>query len=245
MRNVSTIGVLGGMGPQATNHFCSLITSLTPATCDQDHIPVITFNNSRIPSRLDAVLRGAASPLPELIRTARALQEAGADFLVMPCNSAHFYIDELRDEVGIPILDMVEHTVDFVVRSMPDVQKVGILASSATIESRLYLHPFLKQDIALLTPLPSHQRTVMDAIFGDDGVKAGKLEGPRQSLYMVADTLLDCGAEAVLAGCTEVSVAFENQAYQFTFIDPLRIMAQVSVERALSHAHGKYPAHAR
>jgi aspartate racemase len=245
MPNVSTIGVLGGMGPQATNHFCSLITSMTPALCDQDHIPVITFNNSKIPSRLDAVLRGAASPLPELIKTARMLQDAGADFIVMPCNSAHFYMDELRDEVTIPILDMVEYTVDHVCRTMPDLAKVGILASSATIESRLYLHPLLQHDVALLTPLPSHQRTVQDAIFGEEGIKAGHLDGPRQSLYMVADTLLECGAEAILAGCTEVSLAFEKQDYQFTFIDPLRIMAQVSVETALAKTYGKHPVHAR
>lgn len=245
MPNVSTIGVLGGMGPQATNHFCRLITTLTPATCDQEHIPVVSFNNSRIPSRLDAVLRGATSPLPELIKSARVLQDAGADFIVMPCNSAHFYIDELQQEVTIPILDMVEHTVEYVAQNLPHVQKVGILASSATIESRLYLHPFLKHDIGLLTPLPSHQRTVMDAIFGEDGIKAGKLDEPREALNTVADTLLECGAEAILGGCTEVSLAFENEAHTFTFIDPLRIMAQVSIELALSKANGKHPVHAR
>jgi aspartate/glutamate racemase len=130
MRNVLTIGVLGGMGPQATNYLCSLITEMTPARTDQEHIPVIAYNNSAIPSRLDAVLRGGPSPVPELVATARKLETAGADFIIMPCNTAHFFIEDVVAALGIPVLDMIELTVQHIRGAMPEVQQVGILAST-------------------------------------------------------------------------------------------------------------------
>jgi aspartate racemase len=241
MRNVLTIGVLGGMGPQATNYLCSLITEMTPARTDQEHIPVIAYNNSAIPSRLDAVLRGGPSPVPELVATARKLETAGADFIIMPCNTAHFFIEDVVAALGIPVLDMIELTVQHIRGAMPEVQQVGILASTATIESKLYLHPFMKTDINLLTPLPSHQRTVMEAIYGERGIKAGFVEEQLPALNMVAEALTDCGADVILAGCTEISLAFSKQQNQFTLIDPLRVIAQTAVERAL--VHGKHLVH--
>ncbi|HEY9717624.1 MAG TPA: amino acid racemase [Trichormus sp.] len=234
MNPVSTIGILGGMGPQATNYFCSLITSLTNATSDQEHIPVITFNNSLIPSRNDALLRGGASPVPELVKTARVLEQAGADFILMPCNTAHCYIDDVVRAVAIPIIDMIQLTLDHIRDTMPHVKTVGILASSATIDTGLYQRPLAQASIVSIAPTAENQHLVMEAIFGKQGIKAGSLTMPRQSLFDVGGSLIASGADVIIAGCTEVSLVLRDQQPPFPFIDPLTLLAQTAVDRALA-----------
>ncbi len=133
MTCVLTIGVLGGMGPEATNRLCALITACTPATKDQDHIPVITYNNSLILERVGAVSGRTESPVPEIIRTARVLEKAGAEILLMPCNLAHHFIIEVQTSVNIPVLNMIEETVNFAVAHYPNLRNVGLLASTPTI----------------------------------------------------------------------------------------------------------------
>jgi len=220
------------MGPQATNYFCSLVTSLTSASSDQEHIPVITFNNSLIPSRHDALVRGGVSPVPELVKTARVLEQAGADFILMPCNTAHFYIDDVARAVCVPIIDMVQLTVDHIADAMPQVRTIGILASSASIDTGLYQRPLADAGVVTLAPAPANQHLVMEAIFGDQGIKAGCVTSPRQSLFAVGQTLIDSGAEVVLAACTEVSLAFRDEPPPFPLVDPLILLAQTAVDRA-------------
>lgn len=242
MDNFSTIGIVGGMGPEATNRLAALITALTPARRDQDHIPVIIFNNPGIPDRVSGIRRSGVSPLPEIIRTAQVLEQAGAAFLLMPCNLAHVYIAEVQKAIHIPLLNMIEETVKFTIENYPQCRKVGLVASTPTIESGIYEKAFLKKSVILISPDRDEQETkVMRAIYGKDGIKGGHKTKPRVLLKEVARHLTEKGAEVVVAGCTEASlVMMPNNSC--VVIDPLTIMAGVAVKRAMatSDSHARH-----
>lgn len=237
MSRTLTIGVLGGMGPEATNQLCALITANTAVSRDQDHIPVITFNNPSIPDRVKAVRGsgGALSPVPEMSRTAQILERAGADMLLMPCNLAHFFIADVQASVRIPVLNMIEETVSFTVENYPQCRCVGILASTPTIECGIYDRAFRRHDNHLLAPGAEDQADkVMEAIYGNDGIKCGHKSKPRNLLLDAAKRLLEEGAEVIIAGCTEVSLVLSQKDSPFVVIDPLEIIARVAVRHARS-----------
>lgn len=233
MAMVSTIGVLGGMGPEATNRLCALITELTPVSKDQEHIPVITFNNSLIPERVGAICGNTKSPVPEMIRTARVLEQAGADMILMPCNLAHYFIEEVQSEIEVPLLNMIEETVKFVVARHPNVHKVGLLASTQTIKQRLYNNAFAQYQRDVISPEASEQESkVMEAIYGERGIKCGHKDGPRALLMEAALKLATEGAQLIIAGCTEVSLVLEQNSLPFPVVDPMEILARVAIEKA-------------
>ena len=242
MRSVSTIGVLGGMGPEATNRLCALITAATPARTDQEHIPVITFNNSLIPPRVEAILGGGESPVPEMIRTARVLEEAGASLLVMPCNLAHYFIAEVQAGVRVPVLNMIEETVKFAASKYPGFRTAGLLASTPTIKYSLYENAFARYQKAIVTPSESTQQAkVMTAIYGERGIKSGHRSAPRALLIEAARELIAQGAELIIAGCTEISLVLDADAAQCPLIDPLEIIARVAVSRAVTVSGEREP----
>lgn len=221
------------MGPEATNQLCALITAHTPVTRDQDHIPVIVYNNSRIPSRVHGARGEGESPVPEMIRTARVLERAGASFLVMPCNLAHLFLPDVQAAVGIRLLDMIEETVKYIVEQHPRCRRAGILASTPTLESGLYHRSFQAHGMCLVAPAADEQaEKVMEAIYGSRGIKCGYKDEPRALLTEAAGRLVADGAELVIAGCTEVSLVLNSDNSPFEVVDPLEIIARVAVARA-------------
>jgi aspartate racemase len=235
MNEPLTIGILGGMGPEATNRLCARITAATPARRDQDHVPVITYNNPRIPDRVRGVYGGGESPVPELVRTARVLEDAGADVLVMPCNLAHFFIAEIQSGVRVPVLDIIEETVRFVVDSHPLCRAAGLLASTPTIRCRLFDAPFRRHGVEVVVPDCEEQETkVMRAIYGPEGIKSGRKEGPRALLRDAAQGLAAAGACVVIAGCTEIPLVLSQADVSVPVVDPLEVIAGVAVRLALS-----------
>lgn len=242
MANFSAIGILGGMGPEATNQLCTLITALTPADKDQDHIPVITYNNPRIPDRVRAITGGGESPVPEMIRTARVLERAGARLILLPCNLAHFYLDDVQQAIQIPLLDMVEETVRYTVERYPHRRTVGIIASTPTIECDIYGKVFRRYNRLLLSPDKDVQADkVMNAIYGPSGIKSGYKTVPRALLKDVAQSLIIRGAEIILAGCTEASLVLRRRSSPFVVLDPLEVIARVAVDRALYGENKRAP----
>jgi aspartate racemase len=239
MSDFSTIGILGGMGPEATNKLCALITAFTPVTRDQDHIPVITYNNPQIPDRVRAVYGASQSPVPEMIRTARVLEEAGADMLLMPCNLAHFYLADVQKAIRIPFLNMIEETVNYAVEHYPHCRKVGIVASTPTIECGIYDKAFRRHDRVLISPERDEQEAkVMRAIYAPDGIKCGYKRKPRALLMEVGHALVSSGAEIIIAGCTEASLVMKRKDSPFVVIDPMEVIARVAVKRAMRGGKG-------
>ncbi|HIA53813.1 MAG TPA: amino acid racemase [Candidatus Melainabacteria bacterium] len=224
-----TVGIIGGIGPEAANRLSQMMVELANASSDREHVPVICFNNPNIPSRVDSISGQGENCLPALVETARALVRAGANFLIMPCNCAHFYLRALRDEISVPVLDMIQETVDKIVEDFPGAKSVGLLASTPTLETGLYTRPFSDWGIEGLRPNEIEQQLVMSAIYGPDGIKAGKKETAKENLVAVGNSLAKRGAEVVVTACTEISLVVEPDSLPVPVVDPMRVIAQSAI----------------
>ncbi len=222
------IGILGGMGPEATADLFYRIIRATPAKKDQDHLRVIIDSNAKIPDRTAAILHGGPSPLPMMIETAKNLEMAGASFLIIPCNTAHYYIDELRREIGIPVVSMIEVTASRL-KNM-NFKKVGLIATDGTVKTGLYQNALGKEGINVLVPSESLQKEVMSAIY--DHIKAGDLNTGRKKVLMVANELIRKGVEAIICGCTEISLVLKEGDISVPVVDPLQMLAEEAVRLA-------------
>lgn len=224
-----TIGILGGMGPEATVRMFNLIVKLTKAEKDQDHIPIIIFNNPQIPDRTAAIIDEGPSPLPMLIEGAKTLETAGANFIIMPCHTAHYHYDEIIQHISIPFLHLQEETRHYVEWRYRDLKRFGLLASTGTVETDLFQTIFHQKELEIIVPGEKEQDMVMTAVYGERGIKRGFKKEPRQLLMHVINQLKEQKVEAVIAGCTEVSLVLDVQELQLSVIDPLKIIAAASI----------------
>ncbi|WP_258084407.1 cysteate racemase [Thermococcus thermotolerans] len=223
-----TIGILGGMGPLATAELFRRIVEKTPAKRDQDHPRIIIYNDPKIPDRTAFILGNGEDPRPALIKGAKKLESWGADFIIMPCNTAHFFADDIQRAIGIPLVSMVEATAERIAEM--GLRKVGLLATDGTVKGLVYHRPLLRRGIGIAVPDGKDQELVMKAIY--DGVKAGKLELGRGLLLEVAERLQP-RVDGIIAGCTEVSVALRPGDLKVPLIDPLDVIAEKAVKLAL------------
>ena len=223
-----TIGILGGMGPEATAELFLRIIRAAKAKRDQDHPRVIIYSNSKIPDRTGAILHGGPSPLPMMVETGRALQRAGADFLIMPCNTAHHYFQELQEALEVPVLHMIDLSAR--VAQALGVGRVGLLATDGTLATGLYQESYDRFQVETLAPSPQDQKRVMEAIYTH--IKAGDLEEGRKLILEVSRALIQEGAEAVVCGCTEVSLVLRQGDLEVPVIDPMETLAEEAVKLA-------------
>lgn len=229
------IGILGGMGPEATADLYLRIIKATPAKRDQDHPRVIIYSNSKVPDRTAAILGTGPNPMPELIRAGKRLEEAGADFIIIPCNTAHYFIDQLQKELRVPILHLIKLSATKSKEFYPNVKKAGILATDGTVKSCLYKSAYGKLGIEVLEPTPESQAEVMKAIY--QYIKAGNLIDGGLLLRSVANELIAAGAEMIICGCTEVSLVLKEGDLTVPILDPLQVLAEAAVAEALPKEH--------
>ena len=159
------IGIIGGMGPEATLELFRLMLAATPVQKDQDHHHIIIDNYAQIPDRTAAILGQGPDPLPALTESARRLEQAGAAFLTMPCNTAHNWLSPLSDAVKIPVLDMITATAQCVASHTPAIQTVGVLATRGTIQAELYQRGVMDRNVDVLVPGDDDMGTVMEVIY--------------------------------------------------------------------------------
>jgi len=219
-----TIGILGGMGPAATVEFFRRLVTATQADSDQGHLRILIDNDPNVPSRADAILRNGPSPEPTLVAMAKGLEASGADLLAMPCNTAHYYLDAIQRTVEIPVLDMIAETASGVL-----VRRVGILATTGTVHLRLYEQKLASRGIELAVPGDDDQKLVMRAI---EQIKAGiSVEVVGVGLVPVVEALERAGAEAVIAGCTEISLVV-GDGMALPWIDALDCLVDATIQAA-------------
>lgn len=223
-----TIGILGGMGPLATSMLFENIVTLTQAPTDQDHIPVLVDNNPAIPDRTAHIVANGEDPRPALIQTARHLETMGADLLIMPCNTAHYFFEDITPHIHIPFLHMVKETARHVAKTAPGTKKVGILATEGTCKAGVYDTAFAAFDIQTVTPDTRHQKAVTDLIYGIKGGEKGDLAG----FLATVESLRETGVEIFVLGCTELSVARKLCGFSGAFIDPLTVIAKAAIKAA-------------
>lgn len=232
-KKLGTIGILGGMGPEAGAYFFERIVRETRAARDQDHPPVVVCSLPQIPDRTAAILHGGPSPVPAILRGLRALERGGADFAVMSCISAHYFLPRIAARSPLPLLDLIGETVAAVGKIRPRPAVIGLLATTGTVRSGIVDRAFGAAGLRVLVPPALDQERVMTAIYGKKGIKAGFTTGPsRQALLEIARDLVRRGAQAVLAGCTEVPLALRADDLPVPLIDPMTVGARAAVRRA-------------
>jgi aspartate racemase len=224
------IGILGGLGPEATADLFYKIIKLTPVKKDQDHIRIIIDNNPKIPDRTSAILGTGKDSLPELITTAKNLEKAGVDFIIIPCNTAHYFLSEIQKSVSVPLLNMIQETANYVKKTFPAIKKVCLFASKGTYKTKLYNTFFDKLKIEILIPSPSEQEKIMKIIYQ---VKSGILsEEMRREIAEISEEQIKKGSQAIIAGCTEIPLVLQDGDISVPVIDPTAILAKRAVEKA-------------
>lgn len=219
------VGVIGGMGPLATVDLYRKIVEHTAADCDQAHVRTIIDSNTNIPDRTAALLSGGESPVRELQSSARLLERAGAQVLVMPCHTAHCFYDEVQAAVHVPVLNMIELTVQELKRR--GVARAGLLATGGAVQSGIYQRHFEGSGIELLLPDPEGQAALMDMIYS--GVKAGRTGYDTAAVRTALDSLIDAGAQTLILGCTELPPAFEMYGLDYPNLDPTLTLALAAI----------------
>ncbi|MEM7134470.1 MAG: amino acid racemase [Chloroflexota bacterium] len=233
------IGIIGGMGPQATIDLYQQIVNLTPASVDQEHLHMLIDSYPQIPDRTEALLNGGEDPLPYLAESANRLQAAGANCLIIPCNTAHAFVYALQQTTSIPILNMIDETARYITDQYPRTSQAGLLATSGTVEIGLYQKALQNFQIDTVTPnLEEQSNLVMEAIYGEAGIKAGCLgEHPTLLLKQAAQMLIEQGATVIIGGCTEIPLVLDEDSLPVPFINPSYILAKKAVEFALDTSY--------
>ena len=228
------IGILGGMGPEATLDLYRYILALTPATKDQDHIRVLIYSNPKTPDRTKAIAEDGESPVNGLIESAMLLERAGAGIIAMPCNAAHYYLPDMQKKVGIPILDMIAETRKSLSRQLPSAKMVGVIASLGAVHSRVYQKSLNEAGIDVLMPNDAEQAAIENGIAQ---VKAGThTQSVQETFQGIGSRLYRSGAAAVILGCTEVPLAFDPNCVDYPTLNSTKILAEAAVDWALGNS---------
>lgn len=196
------LGILGGMGPAASAEYITRLIQQTSASCDQEHIPFVLWNNPQIPDRSTSIRNGDDRPLPYLLQGIQVLKAVGCNLIVIPCNTAHFWYDELL-KLRVPII----HIVDSVAYSLSDTEvdsgTIGVIATQGTIQSELYQNRLT--DWNCIVPSQEEITTLVQPSI--ELVKAGDMVKSYNMIMTVVDSLISRGAQAVVLGCTELPLA--------------------------------------
>jgi len=226
------VGIMGGMGPEATIDLYAKIVKATCAKSDEDHLRIIIDNNPKMPSRLDAILHGGPSPAPAMVETARNLEKAGADFIVIAANTAHWFYPDVQAGVNIPVLHMIKEAVNWTIDNLPGLSRVGLLATTGTARTKMYHDHFGEVGIEVLIPDADDQNRLLEQLFaykyGEDVAQV------RGRVVPIAEKLVQSGAGALVMGCTEVPLILEGYHSPVPLIDPNQIMAEAVVRYAKS-----------
>ncbi|MBH0029043.1 aspartate/glutamate racemase family protein [Pseudoalteromonas sp. SWN29] len=227
-----TLGILGGMGPLATASFMNQVIALSPAKSDQEHIPMFIRNIPQIPDRTKFLMGiEDENPFFELKKGFNELTSLGVSCIVIPCNTAHYWYDALTQNADVHTISIVQSVIKRA--KATGKRKVGILATTATLNMRIYQTAFSEHNIEFIEPNEQQQVLVMQGI---TAVKSGNLALGRTLLSQSYEQMLAQGADAVLFGCTEIPLVLNEQASKSpeTCLDTIAILAQECVNWAYS-----------
>lgn len=226
----TTGGVLGGLGPLATAQFLTFVLDNTAVEVEQDHVDLVVSQRSSTPDRTAAILGTGPSPAPQMAADAQMLEQAGAAFIVIPCNTASNFIGAVEQAVTIPVVSIVEETLDEVQRRNPDATTVGLMATDGTIKAGVYHDAAAKRGLTVVLPDADLQAEVMDMIY--QGVKIGR-NVPESRFRRAIERLHANGADVVVTGCTELSVLYAQYRPTDSYlVDSLEVLARRTVALA-------------
>jgi len=220
------VGVLGGMGPDATVDFMSKVLAATPASSDQDHIRMLVEHNPHVPDRSAAIIEGIGDPGAVLAEMAKRLQVAGADFLVMPCNTAHAFLRDIEAAIDIPFVSIIEETV----AACRGIESIGVLATVGCKASGIYQEAFAAANASVVLLDDAETIEFMQLV---SEIKCGKPgKGTTDGVRELADVLIARGAAGVIAGCTEIPLVLDSSMIDVPLFSSTDILAEATVAYA-------------
>lgn len=221
------LGVLGGMGPQATQMFYQFVLDRTDAARDQDHLPALILSDTGMPDRTAAILSGDTEALyGRLLADARLLEGCGCTAIAIPCNTSHFFVDRLRGDVGVPVLHMIRETAAALARQGK--KRPGILATDGTICTGLYQKECAALGLEAVAPDADTQKLVMSIIY--DEIKQGE-KGSREKFAQIDRAIRAAGCDCAILACTELSVFATYHPLPPFYVDAMMVLAERAVER--------------
>lgn len=229
-----TVGIMGGLGPEATADFFTKLVAATPAASDQDHLHILIDNNPKVPNRHLAIRGESPSVGPDLVAMARRLEEAGADFLVMVCNTAHAWTKDIRAAVSIPFVSFIEEVVDHIASTYP-AGPVGIMAADGCLEAELYQTALSAKGFEPICWDQDKLARFMTLVFR---IKAGERDAAMgQEMAALAEDLASRGAKLIISGCTEIPLVLDEADVRV----PLISSSDLLVQRTIDYARGTRP----
>lgn len=224
------LGVIGGMGPEATSFFYARVIARTKAYCDQEHINMVILSHATMPDRTHAILTGHKEELlEEITADAKDLERMGVSNIAIPCNTSHYFYDEIQAATNVPVINMIEESVQAVIKEHPGIKKIGIMGTDGTVQSGIY-HKFCeKNHVAATVPHEDVQKDVMSLIYDD--IKKGKT-GDKRKFDRAYEDLMSQGCEAIILACTELSVFKEYYQVPLNCIDAMDILVKESIIRS-------------
>lgn len=230
------LGVIGGMGPEATSFFYARIIARTKAVSDQEHIDMVILSHATMPDRTHAILTGEKETfLKAVTKDARDLEKLGVGNIAIPCNTSHYFLREIQAATKVPIINMVEESVRYVIDAHPNVKKIGIMGTDGTIQAGTYHRACERREIAAVVPHQETQRDVMSLIYDD--IKGGKT-GDRSKFDRAYEDLMSQGCDAVILACTEISVFKEYYPVPANCIDAMDVLVRESILRSGAELRG-------
>ena len=221
------LGVLGGMGPQATQMFYQFVLDRTDAARDQDHLPALILSDTGMPDRTTAILSGDTEALDgRLLADARLLEGCGCTAIAIPCNTSHYFVDRLQGDVGVPVLHMIRETAAALARQGK--KRPGILATDGTIRTGLYQKECAALGLEAVAPDANTQKLVMSIIY--DEIKQGE-KGSREKFAHIDKAIRAAGCDCAILACTELSVFATYHPLPPFYVDAMMVLAERAVER--------------
>lgn len=221
------VGVLGGMGPDATVDFMTKVIALTPANADQDHLHMLVDHNPTVPNRQDAILGEGENPGPAMAAMAKRLEDAGADFLVIPCNTAYVFEKSITDAVDIPLISIIDETIAALPKKC---NKVGLLATDGCLKAGVYQKSLKAKDIEPIEPTVDDMRELMGLVYA---IKAGDTSAAiADTMRALAEELVSQGAQAIVAGCTEIPLVLDSSMLDVPLVSSTDVLAEKTVQLA-------------
>ncbi len=219
------LGILGGMGPQATQIFYQRVLDRTEAECDQEHLPTLILSDTEMPDRTEAILGGTGEKVYQrLLEDARLLEREGCTAIAIPCNTSHYFVDELQKELTVPIIHMVRETCK--VLKARGCKRVGILATDGTVRTHTYQKECAALGFEGVTPDEATQKLVMSVIY--DEIKKGE-KGSREKFAAIDRALRAMGCDAAILGCTELSVYRVYHGLPDFYVDAMEVLVERSI----------------
>ncbi len=224
------LGVIGGMGPEATAYFYEEVIAHTKAERDQDHIDMVILSHASMPDRTAAILSGDDRGIMQSMeRSVRMLENCGVQNIAIPCNTSHYFYDRIQGLTQIPVINMPGESVSYICRLYPQAVRVGIMATDGTLRTGIYANVLQEAGLVPVVPGVQAQKAVMSLIYDD--IKTGRDGDPAKFEQAYRD-LTEQGADLVILACTEISVYKKKHTIPANCLDAMDVLVRESVIRS-------------